>query len=250
MDKKYGDKGCIDIKAMYLAEKKKREQTKKIMQVTKETVFNLLQDMRHLLVLDVRDPEEYKLNRIRDSFNFPLEAAQDNISDFLSFCKKSQDVMLDKRDDLRRLLIITQEGSGNIDEIRPILSDTQAFQKTMQMKDSFSDFEQKYPFLCINDDSSDNDVKRAQARYPSEIIPDKLFLGNFINSLNETHFKNLNIKKVIGMTPNKAEGLGEQIEKYVHLEMNELQKPELDFEELAKLVETTIEEDDGAVLIY
>ena len=122
----------------------------------------------------------------------------------------------------------------------------------MQLKDGFKDFEEKYPFLWINDDSSDDDIKRAQSRYPSEIVADKLFLGNFINSLNETHFENLNIKKIIGMTPNKAEKMEEsgKISKYIHLEINEMLKPQLDFEEIITLVNEVIDDGPGAVLIY
>ena len=175
---------------------------------------------------------------------------------------------LDETNLFRRLLIVTSEASQNIDEIKPlrffnllnfsyfifppILKGAQAFHKVMQLKDGFKDFEEKYRFLWVNDDSSDDDVKRAQSRYPSEIVADKLFLGNFINSLNEEHFVNLNIKKIIGLTPNKAEKMEEsgKITKYVHLEMNELNKPQLDFEAIIALINETLDEGPGAVLIY
>ena len=54
------------------------------------------------------------------------------------------------------------------------------------------------------------------------------------------------------MTPAKAEKMdeSEQIDTYVHLEMNELHKPDLDFESLQSLLVTTMSEGDGAVLIY
>lgn len=150
------------------------------------------------------------------------------------------------------MLIVTAEASENIDEIKPLLKGAQAFHKVMQLKDGFKDFETKYPFLCVNDDSTDDDVKRAQSRYPSEIVADKLFLGNFINSLNETHFENLNIKKIIGLTPLKAEKMEEsgKISKYVHLQIDEQSKPQLDFEAIIALVDELINEGPGAVLIY
>jgi rhodanese-related sulfurtransferase len=246
------DKGAIDFKAMYAAEKKKMQQSTKIMQTTRETVFNLLQDMRHLLVLDIRPKEDFAKSRIRGSFSFTLEDVESKIPDFMKFWKRSQDKLLDKTDKLRRLLIITQDAGEDIDSIKPLLQDAEAFNKVMQLKNGFGDFHDKYSFLCVSDESDSDDVKRAEARYPSEIIPNKLFLGNFINSLNENHFKWLNIRKLIGMTPTKAEKMdeSEQIDTYVHLEMNELHKPDLDFESLQSLLVTTMSEGDGAVLIY
>lgn len=252
MDPKYGDKGCIDVKAMYAAEKKKRDQSAKILQLAKEAVFNLLQDMRHLLILDTRTEEEFKISHIRGSFHFPLENVEGNLPEFVKCCKLSQEKMVDQTDDHRRLLLVTADSTVDLDPIRPLLKEAQAFHKIMQLKDSFKDFEEKYSFLCVGEESSEDDIKRAEARYPSEIIPNKLFLGNFINSLNERHFHDLNIRKIIGMTPNKAEKMdeGPQIDKYIHLEMNELHKPDLDFEELSTLINTTISEGEGAVLLY
>lgn len=79
-----------------------------------------------------------------------------------------------------------------------------------------------------------------------------MFLGNFISSLNETHFKNLNIRKILGLTPNKIEKIDEstQIDKYVHLEINEMLKPQLDFVEILNIVNELMQEGEGAVLIY
>lgn len=33
-------------------------------------LYNMLQDFRHLLVIDLRSPQEWEANHIRDSFNF------------------------------------------------------------------------------------------------------------------------------------------------------------------------------------
>ena len=63
MDKAYSAQSCIDFKSMYAAEKKKVQQAAKILQIKRDIAFNLLQDMRHLLILDVRTEEEFKANR-------------------------------------------------------------------------------------------------------------------------------------------------------------------------------------------
>ena len=81
MDKKYNAPGAIDFKAMYAAEKKKKEF--KIIQSNRETVFNLLQDMRHILILDLRSEEKFNENRLRNSFHFPLDKLEENEAKFL-----------------------------------------------------------------------------------------------------------------------------------------------------------------------
>ncbi|CAI2375553.1 unnamed protein product [Moneuplotes crassus] len=252
MSDKYAPSGAIDMKAMIQAEKKKRQQADKIIQITRETAFNLLQDMRHLLILDVRPAEEFEKNHLRDSFNFTLEDIETKLPEFLKYCKTSQDRLRDTTDTHRRLIIVTSVADEDVEGIKPLLKEVLAFHKIMKLKNGFADFHEKYPFLCLNSESTEEEVKKAESRYPSEIIPNKLFLGNFINSLNEEHFKNLNITKLIGMTPNEAENMEESkcISKYIHLKMDELVKPDLDFEELQTLVTTTIDDGEGAVLIY
>ena len=48
---------ALDFKAMYKAEKKKREDpTPRAIELAPLTVFNMLNDMRHLVIYDVRSP--------------------------------------------------------------------------------------------------------------------------------------------------------------------------------------------------
>ena len=63
MEKNYTTDTCIDFKSMYAAEKKKVQQATKVLQIKRDVAFNLLQDMRHLLILDVRTEDEFKDKR-------------------------------------------------------------------------------------------------------------------------------------------------------------------------------------------
>lgn len=55
---------------MYQAEKKKRAslQTPTTIQLPPVSVFNMLNDMRHLLIYDLRGESLFSLSHIRDSF--------------------------------------------------------------------------------------------------------------------------------------------------------------------------------------
>ena len=51
----------------------------------------------------------------------------------------------------------------------------------------FTEFRTKYPYLCVNGTSSQKEMVRAEARYPSEIKQGSLFIGNLMNVLNKNY---------------------------------------------------------------
>ena len=46
-------------------------------------------------------------------------------------------------------------------------------------------FEKKYPFLCVNDQSSEKALVQSICRYPSEIKEGLVYIGNMINVLDK-----------------------------------------------------------------
>lgn len=246
MSEKYTVGTCIDIKAMMASERKKREQNKKVLQVNREAAFNLLMDMRHLLILDIRSASEFSSSRIRSSmwFDSSVEDETELLTNFIKWCKKSQDNLISTDDELRRILVITAEPNEDIGVLKKIFEGTQAFHKIMQLKNGYSDFESKYHFVCISDESSEDDIKRAEARFPSEILSDKLFMGNFINSVNKEHFKKLNISTILEVSAQKAEKQeDEKIDRYIDFKVVETKNKLSDEEEGEDFKE-------GATLIY
>ena len=116
--------------------------------------------------------------------------------------------------------------------------------KASFLKD-FEVFEKKYPFLCVNDQSSEKNLVQSICRYPSEIKENLVYIGNMINVLDKNYgqLSKLSIKTVISMSPNKFEHLEEvkDIESF-HFELNEPTKPDIHFDEIITLVLAQIKE--------
>ena len=58
--------------------------------------------------------------------------------------------------------------------------------KAYFLKD-FDEFKKKHPFLCVNGSSSEKELVKAEARYPSEIKQGLLFMGNMMNVLDKSN---------------------------------------------------------------
>ena len=78
---------------------------------------------------------------------------------------------------------------------------------------------------------------RALSRFPSEIKTDQLYLGNMTNVLNKDYFQltMLGIKTIVYLTTGPFEGLDKHF-SCVHIQMNELEKPEIDFDGMSQMV--------------
>lgn len=96
----------------------------------------------------------------------------------------------------------------------------------------------------MSSEASEDDVKRAMARYPSKLAKTKLHIGNFTNCNNKEHFKNLNIGTVIQITAKKVGKIEDsKVDKYSEFKVEETT---IKFEDLK---EETEKERDG-ILIY
>ena len=122
------------------------------------------------------------------------------------------------------MLIVCDVGQ-DLEPVKTLLLEDLAFDKVIHTAEGFDQFESEYPFMCVSDSSTEEDKLKARARYPSKIT-NEVFLGNFINSTNTLHMKQLQITRVIGLTPQSDERLSkcDDIE-YHHFEYNEADKP-------------------------
>jgi hypothetical protein len=106
-------------------------------------------------------------------------------------------------------------------------------------KDFEGEFVKKHAYLCINDMSSERNLVRASARYPSEIKASILFMGNMMNVLdkNNEQLRVLGIKTIVYFSPNKFEHLEENKEfECHHFEVKEQDKPVIDMEAAAEII--------------
>jgi hypothetical protein len=116
---------------------------------------------------------------------------------------------------------------AGIQSISPLMeSKGERIGKAFCMPD-FNSFKAKYPFLCINQDSTEEEQVRAHSRFPSEIKDKKLYVGNLINTMSKDsiQLKLLGIKTIISLTPNKATGYEAQGFEHIHFEANESEHP-------------------------
>jgi len=68
---------AIDFRAMLTAERLRSQTTLAMKAQTPQNVFNMLQDMRHLIILDLREQEAYDASHIRKAINCTAEQFRD-----------------------------------------------------------------------------------------------------------------------------------------------------------------------------
>jgi hypothetical protein len=51
----------------------------------------------------------------------------------------------------------------------------------------FEDFQKKYPFVCVGGESTQKQLIKAEARYPSEVKQGVLYMGNMMNVLDKNN---------------------------------------------------------------
>ena len=61
------DTSAIDFKTMYAQERLRASQALTLKETTAMNVFNMLQDMRHLVILDLREEPQFAASHIRRS---------------------------------------------------------------------------------------------------------------------------------------------------------------------------------------
>jgi len=189
-------------------------------------VFNMLMDMRHLIIVDFRVNDEETKEDTMYRIRYSIVATLDNYRELVSkavtgeLCPsklafKSQY----KEDILRRLLFIMPQNDlqkyiGNINsdldqftkEMGKLDPSGHQIAKVMYLKNFDTTFYSKYPLVCINHESPEPKQILAQTRFPSEIKRDNLFIGNAINVMKQyTQLWMLGIKSVVYFSPKQFE---------------------------------------------
>lgn len=172
----------IDFKKLYEEEKalSKQKLSLKVSSIT--NTYNMMQDMRHLIILDFRQEEEFKESHIRKSLTVTTDIYQQILAERLGGPKEMQQPYKShfEGDDLKRILCVLpnanwKELEAQINKNLPAFNDEvllKAFNtrihKAYFLKD-FNEVKTKYPFLCVGQTSPERSLIKAEARYPSEI---------------------------------------------------------------------------------
>ena len=187
--------------------------------------------MRHILILDFRN--NYNTCYIRKSFQATIdnyvEIATKNIVN--KDCKSQY-----SNDDARRILFIFPNNSGldkqidlqNLDRIMFEIS-SHHITKAIFTKD-FDSFAMKYHFLCLPQADERLSIL-TEARFPSELKNNSLYLGNMFNVISDIQLNLLGIKQIMYLTPQRFEDLDQKYQTEWTL-VNEKDKPLIDFDEI------------------
>ena len=133
-------------------------------------LFNILQDMRHVIILDLREEVDFNQSHIRKSIRVTLENYKDEImTAMLTKDKEKQQQFKSQyeNDDLRRVVFIIPSENFKALEAQ-VNAEILAVDEQIDMKSggliqihrvfAFKDydtiFEPKYPLMCVQESSS------------------------------------------------------------------------------------------------
>ena len=96
-------------------------------------------------------------------------------------------------------MLILANTESDPEPIFKALKELLVFDRVMILE-TIPEFLAKYPFVCLNSESTEMEVMRARSRFPSD-LGKGLFIGNFVSATNEFQMKQLGIQRVVGLTP-------------------------------------------------
>ena len=192
---------AIDFKASYAQAKALSKLELQLKCTTPMNAFNLLQDMRHLIILDLRPEEQYAAGHIRKSINTNLSGYQKELSEAILLKEKQHRFKSHyEADDLLRVLFVfppesfdecEKAISSELKGINQLIMDASGgfhrLSKAFYLKEFEGAFDKKYPYVCVNAKSEERWQVLAESRFPSELKKDKLFIGNMMNILSNDY---------------------------------------------------------------
>lgn len=236
--KQSSDSGAVEVpqtslQEMIANEKMKAVTMKKIIPCTSVDVFNMLQDLRHFAVLDLRTPEEFDEMFLRDSFNFRTNQ-KNSWFGVVEHLKKSESRAMENEKKystkkIRRVCVIPQQESQSTPEqdfemVKDIFKSNDIdVDKVYVLADKLTVLAQKFPFLMMNKEhkdavlklngaskeeltqmvqptNADQGIKRllySLSRFPFCIVEDRMFLGQMYNMNNKLQLQDLKIKTLV-----------------------------------------------------
>lgn len=219
-----------DLKEMMINQKMQTFSLKKPIQCSIVDLYNILQDLRHCVLVDLRPATEFSESALRESMNYIGEEASARTT-LLELFKKldlkaieNEKVYNTKR--IRRVVVIPEDSSQEkIDSaFETLLEFSKAnsvdVDKIYVLKQPFEEFKTKFPFLCHprallqsvsgQQKTSGNSAQTAQqaeedvklylysiSRFPTIIVDEEILLGSVYNFRNKRQLQHLDIQSVV-----------------------------------------------------
>ncbi|KAL0484966.1 dual specificity protein phosphatase [Acrasis kona] len=209
--------------------------------IDSKKLYNILQEIGVVkLVFDLRSPEAYEKSHARTAQHLHVENefidVAEHQNNFAHEVSKHIEAVFPNKDLKRRALVfryIVTYGSAShrddfymdtlakwikMEQLRTLTAHNNRLpivEKFYIVKDSYSTFEKRYPFLCSTKEKGPAYGKP----YPSEIVSDFLYLGDRENSQTLSQLKDCKINYILNMAqelPNKFEDTPEDPEYQIN----------------------------------
>lgn len=197
----------------------KVNEIKTIRPLNTKSLFNLLQDQLHLIILDFRKKGNFTQRFIRKSYNFdPITDDTTETLKLVNFIiKTDENAKINeekyKLPKIRRIVFILEKEQTETQKIKEYLENTNlfdAFDQKLIFENQFLKFVEKYPFLTLEIPENyqkhpfeaiqkylitekSKELLYANASFPIEIIENSIFLGNNFHSTNKKLLQDLKI---------------------------------------------------------
>ncbi|KAG2482605.1 hypothetical protein HYH03_018489 [Edaphochlamys debaryana] len=153
-------------------------------------IFTALPQDIATILIDVRPQKEFKLNHIAGAFNVRLSTNGQVLADYSGSSyniKWSQDCWWG-----RSVVVYGDPGLRRDHPVLRFLAGQARCRGLSYLKEGYAEFEKKYPFLCTAS------VKAAcLKRYPSQVLPGHLYLGDWDNAADGERLAELGVKRVL-----------------------------------------------------
>ncbi len=139
----------------------------KFKQIQSFRLYNLTQDFKHLVILDLRNRTEFLKGFIRHSYNFEIQNLKmEEISDLIQFIQKKDKIALNnekkekkKIQHVRRVVLILPSGSESLKYIETLKNlDIERYFNQLAFFNKMEEFIENYKFLVLG--FSDKEIEK------------------------------------------------------------------------------------------
>ncbi|GIL44377.1 hypothetical protein Vafri_1861 [Volvox africanus] len=161
--------------------------------VDADFIFRIFTACQHdipTIIIDIRPHKEFKQNHVAGAFCVRLSSNGQVLADYSASSyniKWSQDCWWG-----RNVLVYGEEGLKKDHPVVRFLVTQGKCRALYYYKDGYGTFEQRYPFLCTTSVKS-SCIKK----YPAQIIPGVLYLGDWGHATNLERLDELNIRRIL-----------------------------------------------------
>ncbi|CAG9315380.1 unnamed protein product [Blepharisma stoltei] len=220
--------------------------------IDSQYIFNMMQcyPNKHLII-DVRDQADFNSMHLVNSINIPYKSRFSSSPDIeeLKSNIRGDSRLFDRR---RRLMIIIVYSPPSIvfsREVEFILTKDKC-REVYVLEEPFSSFAEKYPFVCEIGGMVPFEVPRYG--YPNEIIPNKLYLGNFHHAEDALVHQNLKLTHILNATNGFSHKFESKGVVYLRLGVEDLETENISeyFQIAFEFIDNIISSEKSRVLVH